>query len=111
VRIHKIGADEFDRPYRAIPVPLRRGSWTWTGRCAGKRTAIWLQHCGVERVSVPYGTFSAHRFRAIRDASNCRTDLWVVDGLGVVKVYSELPGLFGPLKEFTWELTAFSKRR
>lgn len=116
VRIHKVGEDAFDPPYREIAFPLESGmTWSWEGKIGGRKASARFSHGGAERVAVPLGTFSAFRVsESLRweAGEEATTELWLVERIGVVRLSGKLGDLHNnsSRERYTWELKAYTRK-
>ncbi len=119
VRLYMAGDHEFVPPFGEIVFPIRvGGAWNWRGTIGGHEFRIKSTVGRRQEVVTPMGTFTA--FKITEEATLAPapgtpsrsgwTDLWLADGIGVVKLEGKGIDLHnGTYREFSWRLKSFSR--
>jgi hypothetical protein len=111
VYIHQEGKKVFSPPLRQFAFIPRTGDvWKWRGTAGGKRVARRFEHLGVDKVTVPAGTYSAIRVHEKEDNGDHAT-FWLAEGVGVVMLSGKSELLGGRRIVFEWKLKRFSRSK
>lgn len=117
VRLFRVGDQDFYPPYLEIAFPLSsREPWNWRGTIGESKFRMGCENFGSEVVETPLGPLTAVHIR--EDVNRVgkgsgRTDLWLAEGFGVVKLEGKSLDLHNPEKgtdSICWRLKFFTKQ-
>lgn len=87
VYVHQEGKKEFAPPLRQFAFFARTGDeWKWKGTAGSGKESQRFEHLGVEKVTVPAGSFWAVRVYQNNPESGEHATFWLAQDIGVVKV-------------------------
>ncbi|MFO0619718.1 MAG: hypothetical protein U0414_44450 [Polyangiaceae bacterium] len=104
---------QFDeRPFVELPAKIGADErWRYEGTSSGRPFALDSAFSGLERISVPAGTFACARVeRTVPNAADARIVTHYAPDVGVVRVEGHRPGSGGfvPPATFVWSLIEYS---
>lgn len=99
-----------DAPFVDLPARIRRGEqWRYTGRSSGRPFELVSSLAGIEKITVPAGTFECVRIdRVVPGVVGVRTSIDYAKGVGVVRVDgTRPPNPMSPGAAFVWSLVRY----
>jgi hypothetical protein len=109
VYFHEEGKKAFSPPLRRFAFLPRTGdTWKWRGFAGDRRDSRQFEHGGVDKVTVPAGSYSAIRIHTKAENGEHAT-CWLAEGVGIVR-WSGWSELFDDTRVlFEWNLKRFHK--
>jgi hypothetical protein len=110
VYIHSEGKREFSPPLRQFAFFPRTGDvWKWRGTFGGKLRKLHFENLGVDKITVPAGTFTTISIYQTEESDGFAT-FWLAPGIGVVQLSGKVEVLGDGLVEFEWKLVRHERK-
>jgi hypothetical protein len=115
VYIHQESKKEFLPPLRQFAFFARTGDiWKWRGTINGKLREEQFENLGVQKVTVPAGTYASVSVHQSNPNTGDQATFWLAERVGVIKLSGKSESLTDDPKGgkviFEWKLKKFLKR-